>query len=155
MNLSTLSTIKLWIILFFTIGLFSQSCTLTIARNQNIKQGVEGKVSVVHANVLTSDTSKHSSERALIIYKLTTRKQIVVISPSFTAVNSDFVSTAQTNEDGFFQCKLSPGKYSIFVMAKNKTFYGDFLKGTDQISPFEVKDNEVVTHNIVIKEPNF
>ena len=56
----------------------------------------------------------------------------------------------KTNKEGYFQCKLPPGKYSIFTLEEDGKFFANLFDGEGNITPFEVKKGEVTRYDISI-----
>ena len=67
----------------------------------------------------------------------------------YTSINSKLIAVSQSDNDGFFQVKLAPGKYSFFVMEDSK-FYANGNDGFGHILPAEVFEDSVTQIDIDI-----
>ena len=70
-------------------------------------------------------------------------------STFYVSVNSNLVATAESNESGFYQLSLAPGKYSIFIKEDGK-LWANGHDGEDHIMPVTVTQNALSQMNIVI-----
>jgi hypothetical protein len=89
------------------------------------------------------------------IYRQTNLNQVIGESPLFKLVNTKLVKTVKTDENGFYQAKLSPGKYSIFTVEEGDQLFANSFNSEGLISTFEVKVNEVINFNIMINYKAF
>ena len=58
-------------------------------------------------------------------------------SPSYTAIKTKLVKTAESDDKGKFKVKLKPGKYSLFIKTE-KGYYSNSFDGQNNINPVEV-----------------
>ncbi len=121
----------------------------------SIKQGVFGKVTWMQGNFMPSPDRQPAKEstpalRTVYIYKLTKLSATEGDSPLFTKINGALVAKVKTNKDGYFQCKLAPGKYSIFTLEEDGKFFANLFDGEGNITPFEVKVGEVTRYDISV-----
>jgi hypothetical protein len=66
-------------------------------------------------------------QRTIYIYELTDEKDVVRAEPYtsfYSAINTKLVATTESDSMGFFQIKLEPGSYSLFVM-EDKLYYSN------------------------------
>jgi hypothetical protein len=88
--------------------------------------------------------------RTIYIYSITRLDQTEGQAPLFSKINTTLVANVKTDKNGFYQCKLKPGKYSIFTLEDDGHFFANLFNGDRQIAAFEVKANEVTTYDISV-----
>lgn len=85
--------------------------------------------------------------REVRIHELTHTDYVVRTSRPYSAfydeINTKLISTVCSDSDGFFEVNLPVGHYSLFVV-EDTLFYSNSSDGYGNLSPVEVKDNEVV-----------
>ncbi len=92
-----------------------------------------------------------SAIRTVYIYPLTQLNEIEGgAAPLFTMINKAVIAKVKTNKEGYFQCKLAPGRYSIFTAEEGGKFFANLFDGEGNIAPFEVKAGEVTRYDISI-----
>ncbi len=147
------------IFLFAVINLSIISCSTIKDGSPTIKQGVFGRVMWLEGNMMPSPDVKQTggkpAARTVHIYQITNANEAVGQSPLFSSVQTKLVATAKTNKDGYFQCKLLPGRYSIFTAEEDGKLFANLFEGNGEITPFEVKENQVTTYNININYKAF
>lgn len=81
--------------------------------------------------------------RKVLIYKLTTSEDVekVAYSPFYTKIQTELVTTAYSDNQGFFQVELEPGTYSIFIEEGDKYYSNRF--SSQGIFPVTVKSREL------------
>ncbi len=152
---------KYTIIFLFALGSLSlASCLMIKDGKPSIQQGVFGRVLWLQGNVMPSPDAPSrgtgkAAERRLHIYEVTKLDQVERQAPLFTKVNTRLIATTKTNKDGYFQCKLKPGRYSIFTVEEEGKLFANLFEGNGEIAPFEVKANGVVTYHITINHKAF
>src|SRR5882757_342753 len=107
--------------------------------------GIEGYVYVVAGNQMPSPSRRPSSHHGtgvrsvLYIYKLTNTSQVVRQgqSPYYSAINTELVKQADTDDKGYFKVLLPPGHYSVFTK-KGDLFYASRMDEKNNIAPVEV-----------------
>jgi len=120
-----------------------------------IKQGVFGRIRWQQGNFMPSPDRPHQSAgvpaaREIYIYQVTKFSETTGESPLFSKIHTKLVAKVKTNKEGYFQCKLAPGRYSIFTLEEDGRFFASISEGDGSIMPFYVKANEVATVNINI-----
>ncbi|QEC52749.1 hypothetical protein EDD80_11281 [Anseongella ginsenosidimutans] len=83
-----------------------------------IEQGVSGTVLFQEGNCgfpLGDSCRTYPVSRNVRIYEYTTKSRTEGDGPFFTKVNTRLVTTARSDNEGFYQAKLAPGKYSLFI----------------------------------------
>ncbi|HMH22698.1 MAG TPA: hypothetical protein VK563_13020 [Puia sp.] len=107
--------------------------------------GIKGYVYSVSGNQMPSPSRKPSSHHGtgirsvLYIFRLTNTGQVVRQgqSPWYTAVNTALVRVADTDDKGYFNVLLPPGRYSVFTK-KGDLFYASRMDEKNNIAPVEV-----------------
>ncbi len=130
-------------------------CSSVKDGKSSIHQGVFGKVIWLQGNFMPSpdrQSTKNGSaaQRTIYIYSLTKFGETQGESPLFLTINTPLVAKVKTNKEGYFQCKLAPGRYSIFTLEEDGKFFANISDGEGNITPFEVKVGEVTTNDISI-----
>ncbi len=97
-------------------------------RTPNISEGVSGTV------ILKEGTFKDNGElgsegkligvpRKLFVYRETSIHAVDIAEEDFlTNVYSELVDSISSNEDGYFEKKLKPGNYSLFIVENNRLY---------------------------------
>ena len=84
--------------------------------------------------------------REVLIHELTHTDDVVRTSNPYGAfydeINTNLISTVWSDNDGYFEVDLPVGHYSLFVV-EDTMFYSNSSDGQGNLSPVEVKDNEV------------
>ena len=137
------------------LALLFVNCTLQKNSNMSIKQGVYGNVYWVEGNMMPSpDAPKANNgrpiERQINIYKVTTFKDVEGQAPLFTKVSTELVKTVKSNSKGFYQCELSPGKYSIFTVEEKGSYFANSFNGEGEINTVEIVAGQKVKLDISI-----
>ncbi|MEJ5993333.1 hypothetical protein WG904_02795 [Pedobacter sp. Du54] len=139
--------------LFAMLSCSFSFCSSVKDREASIKQGIFGRVLWLQGNFMPSpDRSQQKggtpAVRTLYIYQLTKFSETTGESPLFSKVNTSLVARVKTNNDGYFQCKLLPGKYSIFTLEEGGKFFASLSDGAGNVAPFEVNIGEVTRYDI-------
>ena len=82
--------------------------------------------------------------REVLFYELTGLDSVVMASPGgpfYTRVMSRLVATTQSNARGFFQVRLDPGTYSVFVR-EDTLLYSNLFDAEGHIFPVVVRNGE-------------
>ena len=87
--------------------------------------------------------------REIIIYELTTFKDVTQVGPFFRDVKTKMVATIQSKPDGTFKVKLPPGAYSVFTKERNG-LYANLFDEKNNINPVTVKDGQYAWRTITI-----
>jgi hypothetical protein len=107
------------------------------------KQGVEGYLYKVSGNQMPSPDIKPAPPRGirgtLLVYQLTNSSQAIKKEGSqfYSSVSTRLVKKIQTNNIGYFNVQLAPGKYSIFIQ-KASLLYANRFDSQNNIAPIEV-----------------
>jgi hypothetical protein len=83
--------------------------------------------------------------REIVVYEYTTFEEAIPSSDSFVffeKVNTKLVATTTSDIEGFFQIKLKPGKYSVFVK-ENQLLWANLFDGYGGISPVIVESSKI------------
>ena len=107
------------------------------------KSGIEGTVVRISGNQMPSPDRPPSAPagiRATVcVYELTNMSQVVREGQgaSYTSIKTKLVKTVESDSNGKFKVKLSPGKYSLFIKT-DKGYYSNGFDGQNNINPVEV-----------------
>ncbi len=131
------------------------SCSLQKEGEPKIKQGVYGKITWLQGNLMPSPDEPRSMEgkpieRQLNIYEVVTFNEVQGQAPLFKGVNAKLVKTVKSNSQGFYECELPPGNYSIFVLENDGEFFANNFDGKGQINSIEIKRGNKAALNIQI-----
>ena len=142
-------------ICLFLLSTIFGSCSMKKNAAPTIQQGVSGRVLWLEGNQMPSigtatKTGPAPVSRTVHIYQLTNNTQIEGQMPLFDAVKTKLVAKVKTDKDGYFQCPLLPGRYSIFTVEEGGKLFASLGDGDGNITPFEVKANEVTKFDINI-----
>jgi hypothetical protein len=84
-------------------------------------------------------------QRTIYIYELTELKDVVraePYTPFYSTINTKLVATAESDSMGFFQIRLEPGSYSLFVM-EDTFYYSNLFDGHGAIYPVHIESGKV------------
>lgn len=129
-----------------------------------ITQGVYGRVFWISGNQMpglgmNDKKSKKDQEatkpvkRQLLIYPLMSRTQLQMSGQLFQVPTSKPFAKTMADEDGCFQIKLPPGKYSIFTLEEDRGqqyVFANLFDGQGNANPVEVKSSKLSELNIKI-----
>lgn len=125
-------------------------CSLT-AFSQ--KQGLRGQVFWVSGNQMPGPESilspNQGAVREVLIYELTSMKDVTQVGPFFLDIKTKIVATIQSKPDGTFKIKLLPGNYSVFTHEKNG-LYANLFDEKNNINPVVVKSGQYAWKTITI-----
>jgi len=125
-------------------------CTLT-AFSQ--KQGLRGQVFWVSGNQMPGPESilspNQGAVREVLIYELTSIKDVTQVGPFFRDIKTKVVATIQSKPDGTFKIKLLPGNYSVFTREKNG-LYANLFDEKNNINPVYVKSGQYASKTMII-----
>jgi hypothetical protein len=122
-----------------------------------ISQGVWGNVWFWEGNFMPVIDPNYAKitpvVRDIYIYEATTDSNVQYLNGNFgtfiTKINSNLITTIHSDNDGFFQISLSPGKYSFFVK-EDTLFYANEWDGEGHILSAIVTENNVSRRQIDI-----
>lgn len=139
--------------LFALLSVSLSFCTTIRDGKSTIKQGVFGKVLWLEGNFMPSPDKPKARAgapalRTVYIYELTKLNDVEGEAPLFDKINKSVIAKAKTNKEGLFQCKLKPGKYSIFTLEEDGKFFANLFEGDGSVASFEVKEGEVTSYDI-------
>ena len=126
----------------------------------SIKQGVYGNVVWMQGNMMPSPDFPNRGKgkpiyRIINIYEQTNLSQVKGNGPLFMSIDSKLIKTVRSNQSGFYEVKLLPGKYSIFTVEEDGKLFANSFDGEGFINVFEIKANEVVNLDIAINYKAF
>ncbi|CAN5275823.1 hypothetical protein BH23BAC2_BH23BAC2_10670 [soil metagenome] len=109
-----------------------------------INQGVWGDVWFWSGDFMPGGRGKICPvKRKVYVYEWTTSSDVEKIgfTSFFSAVNTNLVAIAESDNEGFFQTELEPGIYSLFVK-EDGIFYSNLLN-SNVIFPVNIDVNKV------------
>ena len=117
------------------------------------KQGLRGQVFWVSGNQMPGPEAilspNQGATREIIIYELTSFKDVTQVGPFFRDVKTKMVATIQSKPDGTFKVKLPPGAYSVFTKERNG-LYANLFDEKNNINPVTVKGGQYAWRTITI-----
>jgi hypothetical protein len=142
-----------------------QACNIEQAYTDNAKKvtitkGVWGTVSSIEGNCMPpacNNCCRHCPvQRTVKIYNYTTVNDAVKsdsLSVFYDSFNTQLITQVNTDENGFFQADIPPGKDSI-VIVENGKLYTNSYDGQGGISPFNFSTgttnvNLTMTHKAI------
>lgn len=125
------------------LALLLMSYTLQNNGQMNIKQGVYGTIYWVQGNMMPSPDEPRANqgrpiEKQINIYKVTKFEDVEGQAPLFTKISTELVKTVKSNSQGFYQCELSPGRYSIFTLEEKNSYFANNFNGEGEINMIEI-----------------
>lgn len=88
------------------------------SQSVTIKQGVWGDVWFWSGNFMPPGRGEICQViRKVLVYELTTKEEVdkVGYTPFYTAIHTKLIASVNSDVTGFFELKLEPGTYSLFV----------------------------------------
>ena len=131
------------------------SCVVQTNKQPKIKQGVYGNVTWLEGNMMPSPDEPRAMsgrpiERTINIYEIVNFKDVIGQAPLFTSINKKLVRIVKTNKNGYYECELPPGFYSVFSRETESSFFANSFNGKGEISSVEVKSQAITKLDIVI-----
>ena len=128
-------------------GLFAPKCEIQYpprnGRSVTITEGVWGDVWFWQGDfmpVCPTGTIR-PAEREVLFYELTGLDSVAIADPAgpfYTQVRSRLIGSTRSNARGFFEIRLPPGTYSVFVR-EDSLLYSNRFDGRGHIFPVVVK----------------
>jgi len=121
----------------------------------SISEGIWGTITRRDGNCMPVVDSAHTTckeipaQRSVYVYEYTTIKDINGSMKNFTAPATQLKAVIKTDAEGFYELKIAPGTYSIFV-EENGTFYAGYGDGNGGLNPVTVIAGQVSTGHIVL-----
>ncbi|MCX2738870.1 hypothetical protein [Pontibacter anaerobius] len=117
-----------------------------------ITQGIAGTLTLIEGNCMpiigpNSTCKEYPVKRKLAIYPYTTLQETVQHEAAFYTINAEPLMEVETDAEGFYQTKLSPGTYSVFIEEKGK-LYANGFDGQGGINPVHVDEDVVESLNL-------
>ena len=117
------------------------------------KQGLRGQVFWVSGNQMPGPEAilspNQGATREILIYELSSFKDVTQVGPFFRDVKTKMVATIQSKPDGTFKIKLPPGAYSVFTKERNG-LYANLFDEKNNINPVMVKNGQYAWRTITI-----
>jgi len=156
-----------WSLVLMTISCNPNSSSYRVSNCAvKINQGVYGRVFWMAGNQMPgigigppkqkSKDDKQKTKpvkRQLLVYPLMSRSQLQVSGRLFQVPEAKPFATTLSDEDGCFQLKLPPGKYSVFTLEEDKGqkhMFANIFDGQGNANPIEVKSMALTELNINI-----
>jgi len=120
-----------------------------------ITEGIAGTVTKRTGNCMPVVDSNSSTckeipvQRSVYVYEYTTVNNIKGDIKDFNSPTTQLKALIQADGEGFFQIKIEPGIYSIFI-EENGSFYANSVDGQGGINPVEVLAGKVSVKNQVL-----
>ena len=120
----------------------------------SITEGIWGTVILREGNCMPGVVGRcfyYPVKREVLVYEYTKLNETVQLStsPFYSEVFTKLIATTISDEEGFFEIGLAPGKYSVFV--KEKLYlYSNLFDGSGGINPAIVETSVVTNHNMWI-----
>jgi hypothetical protein len=104
-----------------------------------IDQGVQGTVLFWRGDFQCCPIkgSKLPVQREVCVFELTNEHQVTNYGAFYDTIQTKMVAKTTSNDGGFYQLRLAPGRYSLFVK-EGQYFYMNSSDGYGNIQPFEV-----------------
>lgn len=114
----------------------------------SITEGVAGQVWFWRGDFMPGCPSGtiRGVKRTVFVYELTHRDETASAGPGegafVTAIATAVVDSVQSDSRGFFELRLPPGRYSLFVR-EGERFYANGWDGPGYVQPVEVQRGSV------------
>lgn len=120
-----------------------------------IKQGIFGTLNWVEGNMMPSpDEPKATGHKMVVrelqIYKVVTFKDVEGEAPLFTKVKGRLIKTVKSNANGFYECELGAGEYSVFTLEPDGKLFANNFDGSGQINTIRVVSGSALKLDIQI-----
>ncbi len=119
-----------------------------------ITEGVAGTLTLIEGDCMPAgggveNTCKeYPVKRKIIVYEYTLMRQTEHEGGAvYTKVNTKLITVAECDKEGFYQVKLPPGEYSLFIEEKGKLYAGG-ADGYGGINPVKVEQGKVANGNL-------
>lgn len=125
-----------------------------------ISEGIAGTLTLMEGNCMpvigpNSTCKEYPVKRRIRIYDYTLMSQTTNDGATvFSQVFTDLKATADCDSEGFYQVKMLPGKYSLFIEEKGK-LYANGLDGDGGINSLVVQPDNVSRANLKIIYASF
>jgi len=128
---------KIFIVLIGTVAALTAAPT-----GYGQRQGIRGEIFWLGGNQMPGPgkiaAPKLGIQREVFIYKITSVEKENQTGPFFTDLKAEFVTKANSKEDGTFKVKLPPGEYSVFVKEPQGLF-ANLVDKNGKINPIIVQ----------------
>lgn len=149
------------------LGTTTTSCNQKSSPNRmsncavKISQGVYGRVFWVTGNLMPKVGEKPKKRkqnkkpvvRQLWFYPLMLKSKLKTEGRLYKLPDSKPVAVTTSDEDGCYQIKLPPGRYSVFTVEETngqKKLFANMFDGQGNVNPIEVKTRDLTELNIKI-----
>ncbi|TPE42629.1 hypothetical protein [Pontibacter mangrovi] len=116
-----------------------------------ITQGITGTLTLKEGNCMpiigpNSTCKEYPVKRTVVVYPYTTLQEAEQTEHVYYKIDALPVLTVESDAEGFYQAKLSPGTYSVFILNDGKLF-ANSTDGQGGINPVRVDEDVVTTFN--------
>ena len=140
--------------LFLCFILLIISFTCAAKQNIIVTQGIRGQVRAVERNLMPGPGQKQERPRGIkrnvLIYEVLKANEVEGQGPLYSTIPARLIKQVPTDAEGFFQCELKAGRYSVFTQEEDHQFFSALSNERGELSPVEVLPDSVVTYNILI-----
>ncbi len=91
-----------------------------------------------------------TAQRMIYIYAVTTAAQTEGDGPLYKAIHQPLIAKVSSDTKGFFQCKVPPGRYSVFTGEQGQQFFAGVSNLKGELNPVEVVAHKVSTCDIIV-----
>jgi hypothetical protein len=141
----------------FYLLLIMAGCCTTKSSNvlNSMEQGIKGYVTELSGNQMPGPGKVPDGGKPLkttiYVYEATSLSQVEKQGeePLYNSIRSKFITSFESDSEGFFAASLAPGKYSVFTKVDGR-FFANIFDGDGIIAPVEVEQNKITGVNIII-----
>lgn len=141
--------------LFVCLVIILTGCATKKEGMPKIKQGVFGTLNWIEGNMMPSpDEPKAKAHkvvtRELQVYEVVTFKDVEGEAPLFTKVKGRLIKTIKSNANGFYECELAVGEYSVFTVEPDGKLFANNFDGSGKINSINVLPESTIKLDIQI-----
>lgn len=119
-----------------------------------ITEGIAGTLTLIEGNCEpvideNSTCKEYPVKRKIRVYEYTLMSQTEHDAAVYSKVNTKLITTVECDNEGFYQLKIAPGNYSVFIEEKGK-LYASGLDGQGGVNPVTVDPSSVAHINLRI-----
>jgi len=93
--------------------------------------------------------------RTICIYEQTPLTAVEGEAPLFKRINRKLIARVKANKEGYFECRLPAGRYSVFTVEPDGRFFANLFDGDGYIHVVDVKSRAVTPIEIQINYSAF
>jgi len=113
-----------------------------------IDEGITGTLYQKEGNCMPPIIDENSTcktfpiKRKILVYEYTKTSQVDGYGPVFNAISTRKIAETESDYLGFYEIKLSPGTYSVFILEKGN-LYANLFDGQGGINPVEITNDSL------------